>query len=234
MRLITLMSAAVILCGTGTAFGQDWAPYFSVEDGFSATFPGEPTVEEITYETEYRMTLPGRVHRSSDRRGQYSTTVIDYRNILTMHNEAADRCRAANGANGLDGDSCQNDGRVEVLGAMDFAAWNYMKRDGVKTTHFMWYFLEIVAGKLLHLDNPDGSRTYAVIHQHEGRLYIHEALVQPGQPEPVLFMQNLGFLNEAGESVRYRTMYTEGYGEWEFPNPNPPERRVRERQALEF
>ncbi len=234
MRLITLMSAAVILCSTGTAFGQGWAPYFSVEDGFSATFPGEPTVEEITYDTEYRMTLRGRVHRSSDRRGSYSTTVIDYRNILNMHNEAVEKCRAANGANGLDGDSCQNDGRVEVLGAMDFAAWNYMKREGVETTHFMWYFLEVVAGKLLHLDNPDGSRTYAVIHQHEGRLYIHEAVVQPGQPEPVLFMQNLGFLNEAGESVRYRTMYTEGYGEWEFPSPNPPERRVRERRALEY
>jgi hypothetical protein len=72
------------------------------------------------------------------------------------------------------------------------------------------------------------------MHQHEGRLYIHEAVVNPGQPEPILFMQNLGFLNEAGESIRYRTMYTEGYGEWEFPNPAPPERRTRERQALEF
>jgi hypothetical protein len=44
-----------------------------------ATFPGKPKVESITYATEYRMTLPGRVYSAEDPLGPYSTTVVDYR-----------------------------------------------------------------------------------------------------------------------------------------------------------
>ena len=222
VRLISLIPAVVILCGSGTAFAQDWATYLNVEDGFSATFPGQPKVEPITYATEYRMTLPGRVYRASDALGRYSTTVVDYRGVQKLHDDASAACRAAKGANGTDGDACQNDGRVEVSGAMDFAAWNIMKREGIKLTHYMWYFNQMVAGRLLQVTNPDESRTFAVIHQHAGRLYIHEATVNPRMPEPVLFMQNLAFLNEARKWVRYRTFYTEGYGEWQFPSPPPP------------
>jgi hypothetical protein len=39
-------------------------------------------------------------------------------------------------------------------------------------------------------------------------------------------MQGLGFVDEEGRSIRYRTLYTEGYGEWKFPHPIPP-RTVR-------
>ncbi len=101
-----------------------------------------------------------------------------------------------------------------------------MKRDGVRLTHYMWYFNEMVAGRLLQITNADQSRTFAVIHQHAGRLYIHQATVAARTPEPVLFMQNLGFVNEEGRSIRYTTFYTEGYGEWRFPHPVPP-RTVR-------
>jgi len=66
-----------------------------------------------------------------------------------MHNDTVAACQAAKGAGFKDGDACQNDFRVEVAGAMDFAAWNFMKRDGVKLTHYMWYFNEMVAGRLL-------------------------------------------------------------------------------------
>ena len=222
IRLLALIPAMVILLGSGTVFAQDWAPFFNVGDGFSATFPGQPKVETITYATEYRMTLPGRVYSASDALGRYSTTVVDYRGIQKLHDDASATCRAAKGANGTDGDACQNDFRVEVAGAMDFAAWNLMKPQGAKTTHYMWYFNEMIAGRLLQVTHADQSRTFAVIHQHAGRLYIHTATVQPKMPEPVLFIQNIGFLNEAGKSVRYREFYTEGYGEWKFPSPPPP------------
>jgi len=222
MRLIVLIPAAVILLGSGNAFAQDWAPFASIEDGFSATFPGTPKVEPTTYATEYRMTLPGRVYSAEDALGRYSTTVVDYRGVQKLHDAAAATCRAAKGANGTDGDACQNDFRVDVAGAMDFAAWTLMKQPGAKTTHFMWYFLELVAGRLVQVTNADQSRTFAVIHQHAGRLYIHKATVTKGMPEPILFMQNLGFVNAEGKNVRYRTFYTEGYGEWQFPSPPPP------------
>lgn len=223
MRLIALI-LAVFAGGAGAASAQDWAPFISIEDGFSAAFPGKPAVDSITYATEYRQQLPGHVYRAEDPLGRYSTTVVDYRGVQKLHDEAEAKCRAAKGANGLDGDACQNDFRVDVAGAMDYAAWNLMKRDGVRTTHYMWYFLELVAGRLLQLTNPDQSRTFAVIHQHAGRLYIHQATVPRGMPEPILFMQNLGFVNEQGKNVRYRTFYTEGYGaEWRFPTtPTPP------------
>jgi hypothetical protein len=89
---------------------------------------------------------------------------------------------AANGANQQDGDICQNDFRLDLAGATDNAVWNYIKRDGVKVTHYMYYFIELVSGRLLQMTNADKSRTYAAIHQHAGRLYIHEATVPQACP----------------------------------------------------
>jgi hypothetical protein len=48
-------------------------------------------------------------------------------------------------------------------------------------------------------------------------------------PEPILFMQNLGFVNAQGKNVRYKTFYTEGYGaEWNFPTTPTPPRNERD------
>ena len=59
MRLMALIPAAVVLFGGAPAVAQEWTPFVSIEDGFSAVYPGPPKVETITYPTEYRMTLPG-------------------------------------------------------------------------------------------------------------------------------------------------------------------------------
>jgi len=253
MRVIGFIAAVVILSSPAPGLAQppspqpsaslagaergggEWERFVSTEDGFSATFPGTPKVESMTYDTEYRQQLPARVYSAQDRMGRYSTTVVDYRGLETLHNATVARCRAAKGANGFDGDACQNDFRVDVAGAMDYAAWSLMKRDGVKTTHYMWYFLELVAGRLLQLTNPDQSRTFAVIHQHDGRLYIQQATVQPRMPEPILFMQNLGFVNEKGLNIRYKTFYTEGYAaEWQFPIATKPPHTLRDQTAADY
>ena len=142
--------------------------------------------------------MPARVYTASDALGRYSTTVVDYRNIEKLHADRAAKCRAAKG----DGDSCQNDFRVDLAGATDHAVWDYMKRDGVKITHYMFYFVELVSGRLLQMTNPDQTRTFAAIHQHAGRLYIHQATVSAGMPEPILFMQGLAWADErAGDQV---------------------------------
>lgn len=222
MRLIPLFPAALIVLLSVPAFAQDWIPVTNREDGFRANYPGQPTVETTTYTTEFRIALPGRVYRASDALGRYATTVVDYRQIERLHNDRAAKCRAAKGANLQDGDACQNDFVLDVAGAMDHAAWNFLKRDGVKVTQYGLYFVELVSGRLMQLTNPDRSRTYAAFHQHAGRLYIHEATVPSGMPEPILFMQGLAWVNEQGLAIRYRTLYTEGYTDWKFPQPAPP------------
>jgi len=222
MRLIPLIPAALILSLSQPALAQDWARFVSADDGFSANYPGQPKAESIPYASQYGQALPARVYTAADALGRYSTTVVDYRNIEKLHTERAAKCQAAKGANQLDGDTCQNDFRVDVAGATDYAVWNFIKQDSVKLTSYMFYFVELVSGRLLQMTNPDKSRTFAAIHQHAGRLYIHQATVPPGMPDPILFMQSLAWADEKGLAIRYRTMYTEGYGEWKFPSPLPP------------
>jgi hypothetical protein len=222
MHFIRPIVVAFVVSLPQVVVAQDWARFVSPEDGFSANYPGKPTIESTTYTSEYRQALPAKVYRAADALGRYSTTVVDYRGIEKMHADRAAKCQAAKGANQQDGDTCQNDFRVDVAGATDHAVWNYMKRDGVKITHYMFYFVELVSGRLLQMTNADKTRTYAAIHQHAGRLYIHQATVPPGMPEPILFMQSLAWADDKGLAIRYRTIYTEGYGEWKFPHEPPP------------
>jgi hypothetical protein len=220
MRL--LIPAALMLSLSQPAFAEDWARFVTPEDGFSANYPGKPKVETTTYTSEYNQLLPARVYSAADALGRYSTTVVDYRGVEKLHADRTAKCLAAKGANQRDGDSCQNDFRLDVAGATDHAVSNFIKRDGVRVTHYMFYFIELVSGRLLQMTNLDKTRTYAAVHQHAGRLYIHQATVPLGMPEPILFMQSLAWADEKGLAIRYRTMYTEGYGEWKFPHEPPP------------
>ena len=217
-----LIPSALVLSLSQPAFAQDWTRFVSPEEGFSANYPGQPKVEITTYTTEYHQQLPAKIFSAADPLGRYSTMVVDYRGIEKLHNDRAAKCQAAKGANLQDGDTCQNDFRMDVAGATDFAVWSFIKRDAVRITHYTFYFVELVSGRLLQMSNADQSRTYAAVHQHAGRLYIHQATVPRGMPEPILFMQSLAWADEKGLAIRYRTMYTEGYGEWRFPAPPPP------------
>ncbi|HWN37557.1 MAG TPA: hypothetical protein VNP02_03605, partial [Gammaproteobacteria bacterium] len=208
MRLAPLILGWLV--ASAPLFAQDWQTTTVTEDGFRANFPGEPTVEPITYETEFRLSLPGHVYRAADALGKYSTTVVDYRDVQRLHDERSAKCLTAKGANQQDGDTCQNDFLMEVAGAMDHAAAAFLQRDGVKVTHYGTYFLDMVSGRLIQLTNPDRSRTYVAIHQHAGRLYIHEATVPAAMPEPILFEQGLAWVDADGKAIRYRTLYTEG------------------------
>ena len=228
MRLTQIIQAAFLVTAAGSAWAQDWATQKFIEDGFRANFPGEPTIELITYETEFGMQLPGRIYHAADALGDYSTTVVDYRASQQLHDERSSRCRAANGANQLDGDSCQNSFELEILGAIDHAAAEFLRREGVTVTQYGMYHIDRVLGRHMQLTNADGSRTYAGIHQHLGRLYIHQATVPAGMPEPVLFMQSLAWVNAEGLAIRYVSLYSEGYGEWQFPQSSPPAFRLRD------
>ena len=93
MRLISLMTAALILVKSGPSFAQEWIEYASRADLFSVNFPAEPKVRDITYPTEYGITLPGRVHSYEDGKNRYSVTVVDYANVEKIHAERVKDCK---------------------------------------------------------------------------------------------------------------------------------------------
>lgn len=206
MRLMPLVPAALLLVMSGPSFAQNWTEFASRADFFSVNFPGEPKVREITYTTEYDITLPGRVYSVEDGKNRYSVTVIDYTDAEKIHADRQKKCQAAGG----DGDSCNNPGRADVRGAIVHAAFEFFQRDA-KVTHYANYNADLVEGHRLQLTNPDRSRTFAVIHMHEYHLYILEGTVAAGQPPPALFQQSLGFLDKEGKRIRYETTYSHGF-----------------------
>ena len=210
MRLIPLVPAAFVLFISGPSFAQEWVEYVSRADFFSVNFPGEPKVRDITYATEYGITLPGRVYSAENGPDRYSVTVVDYTNAEKIHTARVKDCRGYP-------DTCNNPWRAELRGAMDYATWNFLQRDA-KVTHYAYYNADRVEGRRLQLTNADRSRTFAAIHMHEDRLYIFEGTVPASSPPPGLFQQSLGFVDKAGNRIRYDTIYSNGY---------PPPSRAR-------
>ena len=220
MRIVPLTAAALALCAPWPGFAQSfaWTDYVSREDYFSVSFPGEPTVEAITYPTEYRITLPGRVYSYDDGPYRYSVTVVDYRDAIDLHLARNEACRAAGG----DGDQCQDDGPEEMRGAIVYASWNIMNREGVEVNHYAHYNSDLVEGHNVRLINADASRTTAIVHMHEDRLYILEATVPPGAPAPGIFQISLRFLDSDYNRIRYSWQGTQLY-----INGYPPPPRTR-------
>lgn len=216
MRLIPLASLVFILFVSAPASAQEWIEYVSKADFFSISFPGgQAMVQETTYPTEYRITLPARIYSNEGPRGRYSVTVVNYKDAVKLHEERNKKCQAAGG----DGDQCQDDASEEMRGALVYASWNFMKRDGVKVTHYAHFNSDRVEGHEIHLTNADGSRTFGAVHMHEDRLYILEATVPRGAPAPGLFQISMRFLDNQFRPVRYEwvgsMLYSNGY-------PPPP------------
>jgi len=87
MRLIPLVAAAITLLTSGPCFAQDWIEYANRADFFSVNFPGEPKVRDITYRTEYSLTLPARVYSVENGPARYSVTVVDYASLESLEAE---------------------------------------------------------------------------------------------------------------------------------------------------
>ena len=202
MRFIPLAAAFVVLV-SAPAGAQEWVEYASRADMFTVNFPGQPKVQDINWETEYRITIPGRVHSYDAGQEHYSVTVVDYSNVQQIH---ADRVKGCT----LYPDQCGNPYVAELRGAMEYAAWGFLKRDA-KVTYFAYGNTDRIEGRRLQLTNADGSRTFAQILMHENRLYIFEATVPKGAPSPALFQQSAGFLDKNGVRVRYDTVYSNAY-----------------------
>ncbi len=59
MRRISVLTAALLVGLAGPSFAQEWIQYASKADLFGVNFPSEPKVQDITYTTEFGISLPG-------------------------------------------------------------------------------------------------------------------------------------------------------------------------------
>src|SRR5438067_5441148 len=124
MRPIPLIAAAFSLLVSGPSFAQDWIEYQSRTDFFSVNFPAEPRVRDVSYRSEYSITLPGRVYSYENGPNRYSVTVIDYADLEKIEAERVKSCKAAGG----DGDTCNDHSMADTRGAIVYATWNFLQR----------------------------------------------------------------------------------------------------------
>jgi hypothetical protein len=208
------VAAVLALWLAAPAVAQEWTEFASREDRFSLNFPGPPRVTTTTYKSQFGADLPARVYSAEQGPSRFSMTVVDYRPIERILTEKAKSCPA--GAETCLGGSNPSSStgagywKADVAGAIVYATWQFMQRDA-KVTQLIWSNIDLVEGHMLHLANANGSRTFASVFMHDNKLYIGEATVPAGAPEPGLFQQSLGWIDEEGRSIRYQTLYHHGF-----------------------
>lgn len=214
MRLIALAAGVFILSIPAAAPAQEWIEFASPEDRFTCNFPGPPQVIESTWVSEFGAELPARVYSAEAGPSRYTVTVADYNHARRILTERAGDCPP--GAERCSGGGLTGEGywRHDVRGAMLYATWTFLQRDA-EATHLGYNSVDRVEGHQLHLTNPDRSRTFVSIYMHENKLYVLEGTVPRGYPEPALFQQSLGWLDEDGAGLRYESTYSNGF-------PAPP------------
>jgi hypothetical protein len=214
MRRIPLISTILVLSVSGPLLAQEWIEFASREDRFTCNFPTQPKITETTYRSQHEADLPARVYSATQGQSRYSVTVVDFNQAQRILTEKAKSCPA--GAEPcLGGPGDEGHWKADIRGAIDYASWQLMKRDA-RLTLFVWATVDQVEGHQLQLTgNADKSRTFAGIYMHENKLYIIEGTVPAGYPEPALFQQSLGWLDENGVGLRYQSTYSNNY-------PPPP------------
>jgi hypothetical protein len=64
---------------------------------------------------------------------------------------------------------------------------------------------------------------------HDGAAVHPPSNGAQGDAGAATVLQNVGIVDDKGLNIRYRTFYTQGYGEWKFLSPPPP-RTVQKRE----
>ena len=187
--------AAAFLSETSAA--QGWFEYSNQQDRFSINLPGEPSVDDTTYMSEFSATYPARVHSVASDGNSYSVTVVDFTDAQRIHAEM-EKYEAAIAPNQWINDQ---------LASIARAAREFRERGG-EVTFDAWSHIDMVQGHQLQITNDDRSRTFVGIYMngHTSRLYVLEATVGERSPPPMQFQQSLRFLDEQGESIRYNLL----------------------------
>jgi hypothetical protein len=214
MRASTfILTFAMSLVVAASASAQEWIEYQNNEDGFKVVFPYQPKITETTWATEQGYVLPARVYSGESNGGRYSMTVVDYTGIERLGMERSEKCPV--GAETCQGQPAGQLRTVigpgyatqDIRDAIVYATFKYLQRD-VRVTEYLWNWQDLVEGHQLQLTNADQSRTYLYISMHENKLYIQDATVPKGYPEPGLFQQSLGYVDKDGNGIRYQAIYS--------------------------
>jgi hypothetical protein len=211
----------LVLLAAPAASAQEWTMHQATRDGFQALFPGQPRASDTTWKSQAGFNLPSRVYTLERGREKYSVTVADYSGIEALGKERVKRCPPGSetclGAPNLSGIGYW---KHDTRGAMLYAASVLIKRD-VRLTEMFWNQFYSISGITLQLtSNADRSRTFAYVVMHEMKLYIAEATVPAGEPEPALFVASFGLIDAKGTELRYQSLYShEIHGLREAPVP---------------
>ena len=132
MRTSALLSLIVVLTFAPPAVGQDWVEYINREDGFRVDFPGQPSLQQTSWASEYGYSLPAHVYSASRGRERYSITVVDYRGVEAQGVARANACPAgAEPCRGGQAGSVIGPGywKQDVRGAVMYATFKLLQRD---------------------------------------------------------------------------------------------------------
>ena len=169
------VAVAAMLCLPVAALAQEWTEFEDRTEHFSINFPGQPTIQDITYEPQRGGPLKGRVFRVQDGPRLYSVTVINLAGLT----------RAS-----------------DFKGAVAWEAWNFRKRGG-EITYDAFAQVDSIDGHQLHITNRDKTVTVVGIYNHAKRLYILEATTPANTPGAIHFQQSLIILDDEGKRIRY-------------------------------
>src|ERR1051325_1443924 len=197
MRITKIVALAFVLLVGRPALAQEWDRYQNLDDRFAVTAPGQPIVEKTRWKSEYSSMFPETIYRWQEGQNRYTVRVVDYADseaIFTANNHSKD----------FQAPMCW---QIDILGSIQYAATQYRQKPGVKVTFDAFHYINLVTGHELQLTNPDQSRTFVGLYLHENRLYIFDATVAKNMPPPLIFQQSPEFLDEKGNSIRYRTYY---------------------------
>ena len=217
MFLRSCAAAALILLTSWSVLAQvEWKEFTSQQDRFTANFPGDPKVTETKFTSQFGHQLNARVYSVDLARDhKFSVTVVDYSNITELGLAKQKACpagsEACRGGNGAPGNSTgPGYSKADRAGAITFATWQFLQRDA-KLTHLLWTNISLVVGHQIRMiNNADKSQMAGSVFMHEDKLYVAEGTVPAGYPEPGLFYQSLGWLDEKGGGIRYSDFYYNG------------------------
>jgi hypothetical protein len=199
MRLVHWFIASLLLIAPAVLSAAEWSEYTSRQDLFSVVFPEQPKIEDITWRSEYGLDYPARRYTTQDGASRFTVLVVNMLDAEDKH-----RQRAFNN-NIFD----QGQGaywQLDVMSSLQYVATQYRRRPGAKVTEDAFHYIDLVAGHQLHLTNADQSHTHVALYLHKNRLYVLEGTVPPRAPAPNVFTESLGFIDEAGNRVRYRVI----------------------------
>ena len=221
MRAMVLACVLVVTAST-SALAQEWTEYENRTEGFKVDLPGEPTMTETTWKSQFDYILPARVYMVAKGRERYSITVVDYFALEPLGIERAKTCPPGNA-------QCRQNAGImgpgywkhDERGAIMYATYKMLQRD-VKMTYLAWEWMDMVEGNIVQVtSNVDQSRTFAFISMRENKLYQFEATVPKGYPEPGLFQQSVGWVDKDGNGLRYQIIYSNAYhGMGVYPVPS--------------